>query len=493
MNRKAVQLWERRDHDGALREFRQLALRTRTAVAWVDYAKALALTWQGCRAAEAFGTARRVGPAAAVDQAAANCLLGMRRYDLALEFLERVRAAGQAQAPHIAGLVVALDRAGRTDEAQEMLTEGLQRFGPLPELQLLRAKLMSRRAENAEESLTALELLLERGASDDSMASAVHYARAACCQKLGRFAEVFPALRLAKQPLLAAHRATLEQSTRSLDGLLEQVRTLTRENLRSWRERQGSSAQSLGLITGFPRSGTTLLEVILGSHERVVVSSEAPVFSDFIIAPQWDSHRAGPPDWSEPPQSKRLAERYWRLHEGNVGPLGDRVLIDKNPALTPLLGHFLNVLPEGRVLFCLREPKDVLLSCFMQELPVNNVSVHFLEWGQSWHCFSRCMEIWLRLRDLLDEGFLEIRYERLVADHGEVAREVLDFLGLPESPQVADYRLRAAERGVYSPTYAEVREPVQAGAVGRWTRHPEQFGIPDGVPLDSPLGRELGY
>jgi tetratricopeptide (TPR) repeat protein len=490
MSQKAIRLWQRQHFDEALREFRLAATKARSAVAWVDYAHALALSWQGRRAVEAFERARRIGPQRAVDKAAADRFLSLGRYDLAAGFLERIRDRGDAESRHALGLAECLERAGKNAESLEALDAALARFGPLPELRILRAKLLRRLGE-ADESLALLEAVIADDRIEGRSASSVHYERAACLEKLGRFAEVFPALQQAKQPLIASHQGAVEESTRALHRLRDGVSKLTREQVRAWRERP--PGRPLCLSTGFPRSGTTLLEVILDSHEGVLTSSEAPIFSDFLVTPECDPNDGSFPAPFDGAKAKGLSARYWNYQEGNLGEPDGRLLIDKNPALTPLIHYFINLFGGSRLLFCLREPKDVMISCYLQDLPVNKVSVQFLEWRTCWEFFQISMEIWLRVRELLDGDFMEVRYEDLVRDQPGTMRGVIDHLGLEWSDRLPGYLQRAGEMQVFSPTYADVRAPIHSGAVQRWTRHEQHFGDQGGVPLEHPLFRDLGY
>jgi tetratricopeptide (TPR) repeat protein len=490
MSQKAIRLWQRQLFDEALREFRLAATKARSAVAWIDYAHALALSWQGRRAVEAFERAYRVGPQSAVDKAAADRFLSLGRYDLAAAFLDRIRNRGDAESRHALGLAECLERAGKIEESTEALDAALSRFGPLPELRIFRAKLLRRLGETGE-ALALLDAVIADGRLEGRPASSAHYERAACLEKLGRFPEVFPALQQAKQPLIANHQGILEESTRALHRLKDEVSKLTRDQVRTWRERP--AGRPLCLMTGFPRSGTTLLEVILDSHEQVITSSEAPIFSDFVLTPECDARDGSFPAPFDSPRSKALAARYWNYQEGNLGEPGGRLLVDKNPALTPILHYFINVFGGSRLLFCLREPKDVMISCYLQDLPVGRVSIQFLEWRTCWEFFQITMEIWLRIRELLDGDFLEVRYEDLVRDHSRTMRGVIDHLGLEWSDRIPGYLQRTEAVQVFSPTYADVRAPIHGAAVQRWTHHEQHFGSPDGVPLDHPLFRDLGY
>src|SRR5204862_4451118 len=61
----------------------------------------------------------------------------------------------------------------------------------------------------------------------------------------------------------------------------------------------------------------------------------------------------------------QMTERFLRQ------PIGDRLLIDKNPSLTFLIPMLIRILPEIKLLVALRDPPDVCLSCLMQPLPHN--------------------------------------------------------------------------------------------------------------------------
>jgi tetratricopeptide (TPR) repeat protein len=490
MSQKAIRLWQQQRFDEALREFRLAATKSRNAVAWIDYANGLALSWQGRRAVEAFERAWRIGPQGAVDKAAADRFLALGRFDLAAGFLERIRHRGDAESRHALGLAECLERAGKIEASAESLDAALGRFGPLPELRIFKSKLL-RRLGIPDESLALLDAVIADGRLEGRPASSVHYERAACLEKLGRYREVFPALQEAKQPLLALHQDMLEHSTQTLHRLRDDVSKLTREQVRAWRERP--AGKPLCLMTGFPRSGTTLLEVILDSHERVITSSEAPIFSDFVLTPECDPNDGSFPAPFDGPKAKALAARYWNYQEGNLGEPGRRLIVDKNPALTPILHHFINVFGSSQLLFCLREPKDVMISCYQQDLPIGRTSVHFLEWRACWEFYRISMEIWLRLRELLDGDFLEVRYEDLVRDHTGTMRGVLDHLGLEWSGRIPGYLEREDGTQVFSPTYADVRAPIHGSAVQRWTRHEQHFGDAADVPFEHPLFRDLGY
>jgi hypothetical protein len=163
---------------------------------------------------------------------------------------------------------------------------------------------------------------------------------------------------------------------------------------------------------------------------------------------------------------------YWKSMEGALRqPIGNRTLIDKNPELTMLLPVVARVFPEMKVLFALRDPRDVVVSCFMQRLPLNPVSVHYLSLEGTVKKYVTMMQAWLKLRRMIKNAWIEIRYEDMVADLERQARRVLDFLALPWDDCVLQFYSRAQQKHVHSPTYELVTKPVYSTSIGRWRNY----------------------
>ena len=190
---------------------------------------------------------------------------------------------------------------------------------------------------------------------------------------------------------------------------------------------------------------------------------------------------------------RQVRENYFRsmeLHLGN--PIGNRVLIDKNPGIHVLMPAFIRIFPEIKLLVALRDPRDVVLSCFMQaHLPISTGSVTFLNLEDTVETYTRVMGIWLTLKPLLKNPHLEVRYEDVVDDLEPVARKTLDFLGAPWNDRVLGFDEHARKKLVRSPTYADVTKPVYKSAVGRW-RNYQKYLEPHLEKLE-PFVKAFGY
>ena len=173
-----------------------------------------------------------------------------------------------------------------------------------------------------------------------------------------------------------------------------------------------------------------------------------------------------------PGQLQQARRDYFRAMELSLGqPIGGRLLIDKNPSYTFLIPAFVRIFPESKFLIALRDPRDVVLSCFMQNIPLNQVGAAYLSLESTTEEYTELMGAWQTIAPRLRNPYLEVRYEDMVEDLESVARKTLDFLGVPWDARVLGFDEHARQKMVRSPTYADVTQPVYKRAMGRWRNY----------------------
>ena len=167
------------------------------------------------------------------------------------------------------------------------------------------------------------------------------------------------------------------------------------------------------------------------------------------------------------------------------------MLLDKNPGMMILLPVVNWSFPEMKTLIALRDPRDIVLSCFMQKVPLTPISSNWLSLAGTAEYYARSMQTWLAMRELTQSPWLEFRYEDVVADLETHARKILEFLGLPWDDRVLKFYEHAREKMVRSPTYRDVTQPVYSRSVGRWRNYAKHLEpILDKL---EPFIREFGY
>jgi len=187
-----------------------------------------------------------------------------------------------------------------------------------------------------------------------------------------------------------------------------------------------------------------------------------------------------------------LRENYFRCAEMFLRQaIGSRLLVDKNPGLNVMVPVLVRVFPETKFLVALRDPRDVVMSCFMQALTLTPTSSAYLTMGGTVNQYANVMDFWLAMLPRMGDQGMQVRYEEMVDDLPIVARSVLGFLGVGFEDNVLKFYEHARTKRVNSPSYAEVRKPLYRTAVGRW-RNYEKYLEPYMSGLE-PFLKELNY
>ncbi len=374
-----------------------------------------------------------------------------------------------------AELAALYEETNRLADMQAMLEKGLELDPGHARLNLEAAK-ADRRQGRVEEGLARLRLL-DPAALDPRLAEQVHYELGYLLDRAGEAGEAFgnfcEANRLASQTV----RAREADPKRFLDMLDRLNGFFSTMDTGAWTPVPALEGERPVFMFGFPRSGTTLLDVVLDSHPGI-----ATVEEQFTIMPVIDKLRQSPRGF--PDQLAVLTEddiaglRHDYLDAlAQFVPDGfDGVVIDKMPIRTVHAGMLWRLFPDARFVFCLRHPCDVVLSNFMQHFTVSAAFANFYTLEESVRLYDKVMSLWHIYASKFPLQWHAVRYESLVDDMESEVRRVLEFLGVPWEPAVLDYTGRVAERGrINTNSYHQVAEPVYARASGRWRAYRAQL------------------
>jgi len=399
------------------------------------------------------------------------------RPDKAIHCFERVLAMTKGIPDAALELAVLYERRHRVTEAYSLIEDCLRAEPDYLEAELFKARLLRRLKDAA-----GAEAIFRKLASSDEAHPLVRsQAWTEIAQKLDRDGDydgAMAAMLQAKQFLLAEEGPFRKESDAMLGHLGKLAQALTTAHWRRWAEAGKAFPQKkMAVLASFPRSGTTLLEQVLDSHPGLVSSDEREAFGRDIFPALWRTENTPLPtaEALDNIPLERLAaqrDRYFGYMAAALNePIGDRVHLDKNPTLTLLLPGLLRLFPEAKLLIALRDPRDVILSCFMQYLPLNTNSVCYLTLERAARRYANDMGIWRKFRETICAPWLEVRYEDCVLHLEREARRALAFLELPWDPQVLGYRDRLKTKAVNSPTYEAVSQPLYTSAIGRWKNY----------------------
>jgi hypothetical protein len=218
-------------------------------------------------------------------------------------------------------------------------------------------------------------------------------------------------------------------------------------------------------VVGMPRSGTTLVESIIGAHSGVLACGERQAMR--AIMQEFAASNAG----SSSISVTEAARQRWR--DAYRRELPDRrgtvAVTDKNPWNFDAVALILLLFPHARIIHVRRDPVETGLSIFRNPFPKFASFANRLE--DIGHYYGQYVRLMTHWGSLLGERFLTIRYEDLVADFDRAAPELLRFCGLEW--QEACREFAASDRIIATMSAVQARQPVAAlrGRSSRYARH----------------------
>lgn len=226
-------------------------------------------------------------------------------------------------------------------------------------------------------------------------------------------------------------------------------------------------------VVGMPRSGTTLLERILGNHSQVTPAGE---LADFSRQWRWVADRHGhkllDPDMVKAAGDIDFAEvgrRYLWQTQWRAG--GRPYYVDKLPPNFMLAGFIRRALPQAKILHMARDPMDLCFSnyralfgdAFAYSYELDALVAHHRQ-------YRRLMDHW---RQVLPGAIHDVHYTALVQDTEATARALLDFCGLPFEAGCIDTAGNPAPVATLSS--AQVRERIHTRGIREWQPYASQL------------------
>jgi tetratricopeptide (TPR) repeat protein len=237
-------------------------------------------------------------------------------------------------------------------------------------------------------------------------------------------------------------------------------------------------------IVSLPRSGSTLLEQMLGSHSEIEPVGELPYVPAILRSVMEMATRRGRVTVPQliagltNEQAAAIGQDYLRraaLHRKT----GRRYFVDKLPHNWSNILFIRRILPQARFIDIRRPAMDCCFSNFVQSFSSAHASSFALR------DIGQCYVDYVRLMAHLDRvapGLVHhVRYDRLVEEPETIVRAALDYLGLPWDPAVLEFH--KLDRVVRTPSSEQVRRPINREGIDAWKPYSPWLG-----PLREVLG-----
>ena len=219
-------------------------------------------------------------------------------------------------------------------------------------------------------------------------------------------------------------------------------------------------------IVGMHRSGTTLLERILGGHSLVSDGGETYAFTAQIkVATDHKCSQA-----LDLLSVQRLAEAdFEAIGRGFIAgsrwrAKGKPFLTEKLPPNLTNAGFIAKALPNARILHMVRDPVD---TCFSNlRTYFSNAALYSFDQNDLGNYFGHYSGLMQHWREVMPDRILDVSYDALVGDTEATARRVFEFCGLPYEAEAL--QVERSSGAVSTASSASVRQGILTNRGAAW-------------------------
>ena len=216
-------------------------------------------------------------------------------------------------------------------------------------------------------------------------------------------------------------------------------------------------------ICGMPRSGTTLVEQILSSHNKIFGAGELNFLRQvttkfFILGDKLNNQKI----IEEINSSNNILNfEYYKLI--NYLKIKESIITDKAPQNYIWIGFIKYFFPNAKIIHCCRNKKDVLLSIYK-----NNFSSSDMDWSYDpgdivryYNLYSDLIKFW---KYKFEKFIYDLSYEKLVTDSENQIKKLLDYCSLEWDKNCLNHN-KYSKTAIQTVSISQARKPIYKSSI----------------------------
>ncbi len=367
----------------------------------------------------------------------------------------------------IAGKVDALNKLGKRDEALDAIRPYIKAEANHPSIAITYAHVSCTLDEKGK-AVNIIEQVLKASSLTHKQQLQLHFAAGDLYDSMDVYDRAFKHYDVGNQLVQRSYNRAADKKL--FDDIIKVFSLKAMQKLpRAQLPQAGQQGISPVFIIGMPRSGTSLVERIIGSHSKVFPAGELNIIPQ---AAEKISMLTFPENVSDISKSKinNIAQECLNAMTTLAGQ--KELIIDKLPHNFLFLGLIELLFPDALIIHCKRNPVDTCLSNYFQyfsgplDYPytLRNTAIHY-------NHYQRLMNHW---RKVIRLPMYEITYEELVQHQGAVTADILSFLNLPWQDNCVNFN--ESKQVTRTASYQQVMKPIYTRSIGRWQHYEKYLG-----------------
>jgi tetratricopeptide (TPR) repeat protein len=214
-------------------------------------------------------------------------------------------------------------------------------------------------------------------------------------------------------------------------------------------------------ILGMPRSGTTLVEQIISSHNQVFGAGELNTLKD-IVTPILINHINSKNKSINNQDIKSVRQQYLdSLIKLNTN---EQIVTDKMPINFRFIGFIVSALPEAKIIHVRRDARATCWSNYKHYFSSGNGFTFDQEdLARFYGLYSEIMDFWQKL---FPDKIYNLNYEKLTENQKTETEKLLKYCELEWDPKCLEFYNN--DRGIKTASASQVRQKMYQGSSEAW-------------------------
>jgi hypothetical protein len=173
---------------------------------------------------------------------------------------------------------------------------------------------------------------------------------------------------------------------------------------------------------------------------------------------------------------KKLGDLYNSERQNYTKFENGKIYIDKFPINIIYLAEINKIFPNAKYILALRNPRDSVLSCFMQPFIPNDAMANTLSINDASNLYDRIMHLFKMYEKILNLNIYQVKYEEVINNFESTIKGLLKFLEVEWTDDLNEfYKTAENKRIISTPSYDQVNQPLYNQSIGRWKNYEDKF------------------
>ena len=222
-------------------------------------------------------------------------------------------------------------------------------------------------------------------------------------------------------------------------------------------------------IVGMTRSGTSLVEQILSSHNKIYGAGELNfiqnIVTKYFMKSELDFQKLDINNYGEDVFFK--SKNYYNNNLKKF-KINKELVVDKAPLNFKWIGLIFKIFPGCKIISCLRDPMDVCWSNYKNWFAAKklNFTYNLENLGNYYNSYKDLMIFW---KNIFKDNIFDIYYEDLISDPNNKIKGLIKFCDVEWDDNCLNFHKN--KKTVATASLAQVRKPIYKSSIKQWENY----------------------